>query len=329
LLVDDGAFRGPERNPRWEPEDLDEGYAAATSAVSLDEDTVEFDVVPGAPGEPAQVRIEPPNTNVAFRGSVMTGSSTDLQIDRVTSGPRGKDSPNSFELGGTIAAGAEQKYWKPVLGMPEYVAGAIVAIAQQRGIAFAGTPGVGSAPLAAQTLWLHESLPLATIVTEMLVNSNNHSAEQLLRIVGERRSNVGTDSSGIAAERIELSRLGVSPAQIKAYDGSGLAPADKVAPLALARLLAAELHGPNASVFIRALPRVGQEGTVIYHELSDARGRVRAKSGHLAEVNALAGVVATRRHGRVTFAFVVNDPAAQAAEVGRAQDGALDALADF
>ena len=48
-----------------------------------------------------------------------------------------------------------------------------------------------------------------------------------------------------------------------------------------------------------------------------------------AEVNALAGVVATRRHGRVAFAFVVNDPAAQAEEVSVAQDSALDALADF
>ena len=99
--------------------------------------------------------------------------------------------------------------------------------------------------------------------------------------------------------------------------------------MALARLIAAELHGPNASVFVRALPRVGQEGTVIYHELTDARGRVRAKSGHLAQVNALAGVVATRRHGRVAFAFVVNDPSAQAAEVSVAQDSALDTLADF
>jgi D-alanyl-D-alanine carboxypeptidase len=74
---------------------------------------------------------------------------------------------------------------------------------------------------------------------------------------------------------------------------------------------------------------VGQEGTVLYHDLNDARGRVRAKSGHLAEVNALAGVVTTRRHGRIAFAFLVNDPAAQAAEVSVAQDAALDALADF
>lgn len=330
LAIDDGAFQGLERNPHWDPSDLDEGYAAATSAVSLDEDTVEFDVTPGAPGEPAKVRIEPPNDDVDVRGGILTGSSTDPRIDRIEEPQRaGAPHRNAFELGGTIAAGEEQKYWKPVLGMPAYVAGAIAALAAQRGIEIAGGRRVASAPLAGQTLWLHRSQPLAAILTEMLVDSNNHSAEQLLRILGERFSNVGTDAAGLAAERVELQRLGVPPGEVKAYDGSGLAPADKVAPFALARLIAAESRGPNASVFVRALPRVGEEGTVIYHQLSDARGRVRAKSGHLAEVNALAGIVSTRRHGRVTFAFVVNDPAAQADEVGKAQDAALDALADF
>lgn len=330
LFVDDGAFRGPERNPRWEAEDLDEGYAAATSAVSIDEDTVEFDVRPSTPGAPARVSIEPPNDDVQVRGSIATGYSTDLQIDRSDEPARaGRPFRNVFALGGTIAVGDEQKYWKPVLGMPAYVAGAITALARERGITFSGPSSVAPAPLAAITLWQHHSLPLVAILTDMLVHSNNHTAEQLLRVVGERRSNVGTDATGIAAERQELERLGVPPEEIKPYDGSGLAPADKVAPVALARLIAAELRGPNASVFVRALPRVGQEGTVIYHQLSDARGRVRAKSGHLAQVNALAGVVATRRHGRVAFVFVVNDPAAQAAEVSVAQDSALDALADF
>jgi D-alanyl-D-alanine carboxypeptidase/D-alanyl-D-alanine-endopeptidase (penicillin-binding protein 4) len=330
LLIDDGAFQGLERNPRWDPDDLDQGYAAATSAVSLDEDTVEFDVDPSSPGAPAHVKIEPPNAYVDVRGSILTGYSTDPRIDRVDL-PQAKGKPyrNVFELSGTVAAGDGQKYWKPVLGMPAYVAGAILALAGERAIAFAAGSGVGPAPVAAQALWLHRSLPLSAIVTDMLVHSNNHTAEQLLRSVGEQHSNVGTDLTGVAAERRELERLGVRPDEVTAYDGSGLAPADKIAPLALVDLIAAELHGPNASVFVHALPRVGQEGTVIYHELNDARGRVRAKSGHLAEVNALAGIVATRHHGRIAFAFIVNDPAAQAAEVSVAQDSALDALADF
>jgi PBP4 family serine-type D-alanyl-D-alanine carboxypeptidase len=138
LLVDDSAFRGPERNPRWEPEDFDEGYAAATSAVSLDEDTVEFHVTPGEPGGPARVTIEPPNRDVEIRGSIATGGDTDLHIDRVDApAVAGKPFRNVFQVDGTVAPGETQKYWKPVVGMPSYVAGAIEALAHERGIAFA------------------------------------------------------------------------------------------------------------------------------------------------------------------------------------------------
>jgi D-alanyl-D-alanine carboxypeptidase len=61
VILDDTAFSGPGVNPHWESDDLDEAYAAPTSAFSLDGNTIEFHVTPGASGEPALVTIEPPN----------------------------------------------------------------------------------------------------------------------------------------------------------------------------------------------------------------------------------------------------------------------------
>jgi D-alanyl-D-alanine carboxypeptidase len=75
------------------------------------------------------------------------------------------------------------------------------------------------------------------------------------------------------------------------------------------------------------MPRPGLEGTVKYHQLTTALGRVRAKSGHIGGVNGLAGVVRTAHHGLVTFAFLVNDPNADADAVTNGQDAAMDALA--
>jgi D-alanyl-D-alanine carboxypeptidase/D-alanyl-D-alanine-endopeptidase (penicillin-binding protein 4) len=326
VIVDDGAFVGPERNPRWDPSDLEEGYAAATSAVSLDQGTVEFHVTPGAPGSAARVTIEPPNDNVDFAGTILTSyDGTPLHIDRRLDSPR-----NVFDVRGTIAPGPMQKFWKPVLGMPGYVGGAIVALAAQQSIVVSGGARVGAAPLAGTTLWLHRSQTLSAIVAEMLVHSNNHSAEQLLRLVGAQAGRAGTDQSGLVLERRELQQLGIARPNLRAYDGSGLAPEDKIPPMVTARLLAAELRGPNGRVFLEGMPRVALDGTVIYnHELHAALGRARAKSGHLAGVNALAGTVLTRRHGRVSFAFVVNDPRSEATAVYRAQDRALDSLAGF
>jgi D-alanyl-D-alanine carboxypeptidase len=69
------------------------------------------------------------------------------------------------------------------------------------------------------------------------------------------------------------------------------------------------------------------EGTVRYHQLHDALGKARAKSGHIEGVNALAGTVQTARHGRVAFAIIVNDPRAYDEVVTIGQDRMLDALA--
>ncbi|MBV8117003.1 MAG: D-alanyl-D-alanine carboxypeptidase, partial [Candidatus Eremiobacteraeota bacterium] len=42
------------------------------------------------------------------------------------------------------------------------------------------------------------------------------------------------------------------------------------------------------------------------YDFTTALGRVRAKSGHLSDVSALAGYANALRHGRLVFAFVIN-----------------------
>jgi D-alanyl-D-alanine carboxypeptidase len=77
------------------------------------------------------------------------------------------------------------------------------------------------------------------------------------------------------------------------------------------------------------LPRVGIEGTVRHHDLTTALGRARAKSGHIEDVDALAGYVDTHRHGRVAFAILVNDPRADDDAVYDGMDEMQDILAGY
>jgi len=334
LHVDDTAFSGPEQNPRWDPDDLSYGYAAGTSAISLDEDTVEFDVTPDPAGGDASVRVVPDNDSIGFDGSIRTvgaDSDSEVTIERKpeSATARGSEPRNEFFVDGYIAQGETQKFYKPVLGLPGYVGGAVASMLAARDISLAGGYDAGAAPLGATVLWEHRSATLDTIVREMLVNSNNHTAETLLRLIGERGGRPGTDGEGISVEKRELTKLGVPRDRMAVYDGSGLAPSDRIMPLSLAKLLSAETRGPQGDLFVRSLPLVGVEGTVKQHELHAALGRARAKSGHIEDVNALAGTIATLHHGRVAFAFVVNDPRADADVVYEEVDRALDMLAAY
>jgi D-alanyl-D-alanine carboxypeptidase/D-alanyl-D-alanine-endopeptidase (penicillin-binding protein 4) len=325
LVVDASAFAGPEQNAAWDPADLGQDYASGSSAISLDWDVAQFHVTPGAAGEAAAVTLVPPNRNVSFTGSIATGYSTELGIDRLSSGAPER---NEFAIHGQIAAGVPQSFYLPVLGMPWFAGGAVADMLRQRGIELTGTVRSGSSPLGGVTLWTHRSPPLGVLLHQMLVHSDNHIAEQLLHAVGAQGAHAGTDASGLRIERAWLARGGLAGG-VSVADGSGLSPHDRIPPYVLASVVERALDGRDGNLFLHDLPAVGVEGTVRYHRLHAALGRARAKSGHIEDVNALVGTVETRRHGRVTFAFIVNDPRCDADAVTLAQDGALDALADF
>jgi D-alanyl-D-alanine carboxypeptidase/D-alanyl-D-alanine-endopeptidase (penicillin-binding protein 4) len=332
LIVDASTFSGPEQNPNWDPADLTYDYAAGTSAISLDGNVAEFRVTPGDVGESARVEVRPQNADVAFSGTIATapaGDDTDVHIVRPQPVVAGSSGRNDFEVSGQIAAGEAQSFYEPVIGIAEFVGGAAAAMLLDRGIALDGGIGEGHAPFAVRPLWTHRSLPVAALLREMLVYSDNHTAEQLLRIVGFELGHAGTEHYGIRAEREYLARTGIPSHGMFVVDGSGLSPKDAIAPIVLARVLRSALSAPTRDAFLRALPLVGREGTVRHHDLTVALGRVRAKSGHIEGVNALAGTVQTARHGRVTFAFIVNGPYAEAGAVTAQTDAALDALSRF
>jgi serine-type D-Ala-D-Ala carboxypeptidase/endopeptidase (penicillin-binding protein 4) len=124
-----------------------------------------------------------------------------------------------------------------------------------------------------------------------------------------------------------LKRLGVPDDGLQIVDGSGLASSDRISPISLAMLLARTAQLAHGPLFIGTLPRVGIEGTVRRRDVTTARGRARAKSGHIEDVNALAGYVQTRSHGRVAFAIIINDRRSGDGPVEDGIDRVLDALA--
>jgi len=319
LVADASSFAGPEVNPAWDPDDLHYAYGAGTSALSLDQGTVEFRLTPGVVGGPAHISVLPPSSAVHVSGGLLTGYTTDLSIQR-------DPFRNDFTVSGRVAARAPQSFFQPITDLAQYAGEVAAAMLHARDIALDGPVRTGIAPLAGDVLWRHHSAPLRAIVHDMLFDSNNHFAEQLLRTVGETRGG-GTVASGAVVERAILTRDGVPQPGLHIVDGSGLAPSDRVAPITLATLLARATYEPVGAVLYDDLPRVGIEGTVRYRDVTDALGRSRAKSGHISGVNALAGYVETRRHGRVSFAIVVNDRRADAGPVDRGIDQALDLLA--
>lgn len=153
--------------------------------------------------------------------------------------------------------------------------------------------------------WI-ESAPLSSYLRFMLSESDNTTAELLLKEIGLAWSGTGSTIDGAVAtlallsEEAERTLLVFQPA-----DGSGLSPQNQLTCRQAADIL--EIGGPDGGALGSYLPVVGESGTVRYRFAdSTAVGRVRAKTGSLPGVSSLAGF-ATGSDGRpITFAAILN-----------------------
>ena len=309
--VDASALTGPELNPFWNPGDVNEDFMAPTSGVSVDEDTVEFRIAGTTAGQPASVRVKPQSSAVSYYGSITTGYADDVIVAAM-------GTPGVFRISGTIPPGVRETFYLPVHDIPHYAGAVLSGFLRESGITVAGAPRMGKVPAGAYTLWDHPSPALTQLVHHMMIFSDNHFAEQFLRLLGAARGRAD-DAHGLTAERAVLKDEHIPTPGLHIVDGSGLAEANRIAAITLVRLLAHSDAGVRGNALYPLLARGGLDGTLKRYHFVQASGRVRAKSGHLASVAALAGYVNTRHHGRVAFAFLFNgvrdeaDPAVAAA----------------
>lgn len=184
-------------------------------------------------------------------------------------------------------------------------------------------PGPAEATGRARTLATVSSPPLAALVERMLTESDNDLAEALVRhtaLATGKRPDFAGASAAVAAR---LKGLGLPVAGASFHDGSGLDRADRLTPGLLTALLvkAADPARPELRPVLTGLPVAGFTGTLTSRYTEGAAGLVRAKTGTLTGVNALAGTVVTEDGRLLAFAFLTSgatDPQAAQSALDRA-----------
>lgn len=190
----------------------------------------------------------------------------------------------------------------------------------------------GTAPVGARELARVSSPPFADLVERMLATSDNDLAEALGRHValatGQPATFDGAAAATLAVLQPLLRQAGIGAQGIALRDASGLSTLDRVQPGALSRLLALAAGDQRFGPLLSGLPVAGFDGTLSDRYRSGpartAAGQVRAKTGTLTGVSALAGLVRTRE-GRL-LAFDVTANALPEKGSGKAPAG-LDAVA--
>jgi D-alanyl-D-alanine carboxypeptidase/D-alanyl-D-alanine-endopeptidase (penicillin-binding protein 4) len=197
-----------------------------------------------------------------------------------------------------------------------------------------GAPGaavvLGEAPADARTLATVESAPIARIVEQALSMSDNMLAEALARHVAIARKLPPTFEGGAEAVTKTLADAGIDVTGVALSDGSGLSRDDRVPAGVLTELVAGAADGSleDASALLSGLPVAGYDGTLFDRgDAGAAPGTVRAKTGTLLSVHALAGTVVTADGRLLAFAVVADGSGNEVAAESALDDVAAE-LAD-
>jgi serine-type D-Ala-D-Ala carboxypeptidase/endopeptidase (penicillin-binding protein 4) len=175
---------------------------------------------------------------------------------------------------------------------------------RKAGIAVDGPVRTAPADEWSQLLGTVSSPTLAAMVRFMDRESDNFTAEMLLKQLGLSELGLGTSAAGAAVVTQTLVDAGVSMTGVRIVDGSGLSLLDRLTAGALGSLLEIAWADPAVRpALVASLPVAGVNGT-LEHRLRKppARGRVLAKTGTTDNASSLSGYVSDR----YAFAVVQN-----------------------
>jgi D-alanyl-D-alanine carboxypeptidase/D-alanyl-D-alanine-endopeptidase (penicillin-binding protein 4) len=323
----EGYFTGPRRGERWNWTDLVWCYGAEVSALSFNDNCAQLTAAPGErAGDPARVDRSPASGYYSVLSTAITspaGQPEQLRLERELG-------TMVFRLSGTVPLGGPA--WDGSVAVEDparWAATTFVDLLQARGIVVTGGVATSSSPLPAGTrvLAAHDSPPLAQILEGINKPSQNLHAEMMLRLVGARAKNEGSAEAGLEAVGDFLRRQRVDAASWSLHDGSGLSRTDLVTPHGLVDLLVAMDRHPHRAAFQASLPVAGVDGTLATRMRgTPAEGRVRAKTGTLTQVNALAGYATNRDGDRFVFSVVLNHHTAGSPAGVGAIDAVVNAL---
>jgi len=199
------------------------------------------------------------------------------------------------------------------------------AALQRAGIAVAGPVRTGTADAWSEPLADVSSPTLWTMLRFMDRESDNFTAEMLLKQLGLAELGRGTSAAGAAVVTQALTDAGVPMTGVRIVDGSGLSRLDRLTANALASLLKIAWADPTVGpALVASLPVAGVNGT-LQHRLQKppAKGNVLAKTGTTDTASSLSGYVS----GRYAFAVVQNGHPLSYWWARRAQDRFAQVLA--
>ncbi len=298
----------------WKVGNLGENYAAPVDALAYNEN------VAGVVIDHCQspmVRTDP--EFVAASAEVVCAQESDPTIR--------SDEANAIHISGSVKESLKEL---PAIATPAlYAIQALRDVLLHAGIEVRGKLRLNTSPRPwAERLATIDSPPVASLLAVVLKPSQNLYAEMMFKNLSAGAVPATYAASRELERRFLIDEAGIDGSEFRFVDGSGLSPDNLVTPAALVQLLR-WMDGPSrrgAWWDLMAIP--GEEGT-LRKRLLPLAGRLRGKTGSIAGVNALSGIVRSGEGRTRYFSIIINHSIADTKPTLGAIDAIVEELAKF
>lgn len=305
IVIDDSLFDDKRFDDSREDRRVDRAYDAPVGAMSFNWNSVNIFIRPGEKiGDPAQVFIDPENEYISLKSDIKTAKGTDYGVSRSTLG--GKD---QIVVSGKIGLNSKELVAYKSISDPGLWSGYnLKQFLKEKGITVKGQIRLGKAPAGAKVLAESPSKPIEQLLADMNKFSNNFVAEMLTKQLAASNGIQGTLPAGLDFIRESVRGAGVTDREFEIYNPSGLTRENKFTPRALVKVLEKVRKDFRLfSEYVSSLPIAGIDGTLKNRMKDDRSARwVRAKTGLLTGVNALAGFIGLGDGEVLSFSFIYN-----------------------
>ncbi len=305
IYIDDYILDSENWGEGWQWDDDLNPLMPKFGPYNLDNNLLSIIVAPTSPNSPAKIYPEV-FYPLAFMNLVTTGKTTDVTISHNTN-----ISAEMLQLEGTVQRLTKKTI--PITNMKRYFRLRLEDAIADSKMEYYGK--FAEKKLPQKNIYLVKTVEhdFNKAVVDILKNSNNMVAETVFKLAGGKFvNNTGSISSAIKMFNEYCSKQGLKPEDIKIVDGSGVSKNNLMTSDFMTDFLVAESKTEDYELFKTSMASPG-EGT-LENRMLYFKDNLKAKTGTLTDVSAIAGYLKTRSGNDVAFDIMINDPKSKAAD---------------
>ena len=328
LILDDTIMDSLTYGPGWMWDEGDEWYSAQISALSVNDNCIDFIINPSTTGNLINLETYPKSNYYTIINQAYTVNDT-ANFEKLKITRDWKNNKNSFFITGSVMDTASTDTIIRNIDEPTSYTGYLFReMLLKKGVKIKKLDK-GIYPNSGTEIATHYSKSLPSILENLMIESDNLTAELLVKIIGyESNGSEGNWQNGLHAIKVFLNdQTNLDTTSFSISDGSGVSRYNYSSANNFTSLLSWAYHQPEIrNKLLNILSFTGKNGTLIDRNLPNG---IYAKTGSLSGVTTFSGYILNSDSKPLAFSILMNGYKGSSAPFRELQDKIVSQLAEI